>query len=79
MFPTRCRDGDSVYTGELLRGPHFDDDVPPALEAQVARRAGCSHVERDPMVLCGDGQLVRAHLVGCVAVSDDSVSTHHHS
>lgn len=77
-FPTWCSDGDSVYTGELLRGSHFDDDVPPALKAQVARCAGCSHVERNPMVLCGDGQLVCAHLVGRVTVRDDSVGTHDH-
>lgn len=31
------------------------------------------------MVLCGDSQLVRAHLVGRVTVGDHTVRTHHHS
>lgn len=72
-------DGNPVYRSEFLGGAHFDDDVPPALQTQVTRRAGCRHIERYPMVLSGDGQLVRADLVGCVTVSNHPVCTHHHS
>lgn len=71
-------DGHTVDAGELLRGAHLDDDVPAALQAQVARRAGRGHVEGDPVVLGGDGQLVGAHFVGRVAVGHHSVGTHHH-
>lgn len=71
-------DGHSVDAGELLWGAHLDDDVPAALQAQVARRAGRRHVEGDAVVLGGDGQLVGAHFVGRVAVGDHAVSAHHH-
>lgn len=70
-------DGDSVYAGELLWGAHLDDDVPAALKAQVARRAGRRHVEGDAVVLGGNGQLVGAHFVGRVAVGNHSVGAHH--
>lgn len=73
------RDGNPVYRSEFLGGAHFDDDVPAALQAQVTRRAGGRHIERYPMVLSGDGQLVRADLVGCVTVSNHPVCTHHDS
>lgn len=76
---TRGSNGDSIYAGEFLRGAHFDDDVPAALQAQVARCAGCRHIKGNPVVLCGDGQLVRAHLVGCVTVGNHPICTHHHS
>lgn len=78
-YLTRGSNGDSVYTGELLRGAHFDDDVPATLQAQVAGRAGRSHIEGNPMVLCCDGQLVCAHFVGCVAIGNHSICTYHYS
>lgn len=72
-------DGNSVYTRELLRGAHFNDDVLAALQAQVARCARRRHVEGNPVVLRCDGQLVRAHFVGRVAIGNHSVCTDHHS
>lgn len=71
-------DGHSIYAGELLRGAHLDDDVPATFQAQVARRAGRRHVEGDPVVLGGDGELVGAHFVGRVAVGHHPVGAHHH-
>lgn len=72
-------DGNSVYTSELFGRAHFNDDVLATLQAQVARCARSCHVEGNPVVLCCDGQLVRAHFVGCVAICHHSVCTYHHS
>lgn len=75
---TGRRDADAVHVRQLLAGALLDGDVGARLQPQVAGGAGRRHVEGDPVVLGGDGQLVGAHLVSRVPVGHHAVGAYHH-
>lgn len=70
---TRSGYRNSVDAGELLSRTLLDHDVSSALQTQIAGRAGRRHVKRYPVMLGSDGQLIRAHFVGRVAVGNNPV------
>lgn len=70
---TRSGYRNSVDAGELLSWTLLDHDVSSALQTQIAGRAGRRHVKRYTVMLGSDGQLIRAHFVGRVAVGNNPV------
>ena len=58
---------------ELVRVALLDRDGRPVRGVEIDRTRGCGDVERDPVTGRQDGQRVRAHLVGRVAVGGHPV------